>query len=478
MLIFVLAVALFAFFPLTDTDIWWHMACAREWVTTWTPVRAPVVNVHEYFQQVVYFVYNFGGAPLLVFFKALLWALVFALFFFPFKKGLKACDFWNGKNAVFSACLLLPILFCFRYQLEIRPIVFTLAFLGIYWNILPWLFQSEKFSVKHALLTLLVFGVQWLWCRFQGLYILGPILACLCLAVSLWKCKFKCSIFAKVYGLVFVVLLYAMPFLHADGLSLFLYPFGLLDRLLGMSSSAAVFAKEIAENRSPFTLLCEGENVVQSALMILASLASFVYVFICFRKSENKFTLIWLVVTAGLSLVAERNFVLFLPVFAAFLVFELEKVHVTREKYLVATILAAFVLGLFGKSLLAYDKNMISYQRVPVNAAAWSKAHPHVGKLFNDDRAGGYLAFVNPADSVFIDGRFILKTSEFFSRYLQYAGDASAFLEDAKLMNIDRAILPIRYYARWETLIVKLCNQTGWNIAYRDEYFVVLDRSN
>ena len=63
-------VALFAVFPLTDTDIWWHLACAREWVTTWTPVREPVVNVHEYFQQTVAFVYNLGGAPLIVAFKA------------------------------------------------------------------------------------------------------------------------------------------------------------------------------------------------------------------------------------------------------------------------------------------------------------------------------------------------------------------------------------------------------------------------
>ena len=61
-----IAVILFAIFPLTDTDILWHLACAREWVTTWTPVREPVVNVHEYFQQIVAFVYDIGDAPLLV----------------------------------------------------------------------------------------------------------------------------------------------------------------------------------------------------------------------------------------------------------------------------------------------------------------------------------------------------------------------------------------------------------------------------
>ena len=75
-----IAAILFSIFPLTDTDIWWHLACAREWVVTWTPVRAPVVNVHEFFQLVVGFVYGLGGAPLLVAFKAVLWGAVFALF--------------------------------------------------------------------------------------------------------------------------------------------------------------------------------------------------------------------------------------------------------------------------------------------------------------------------------------------------------------------------------------------------------------
>ncbi len=49
-------VVAFAIFPLTDTDIWWHLACAREWVTTWTPVREQVVTVHEYSES--------SGAPI------------------------------------------------------------------------------------------------------------------------------------------------------------------------------------------------------------------------------------------------------------------------------------------------------------------------------------------------------------------------------------------------------------------------------
>ena len=81
-----------------------------------------------------------------------------------------------------------------------------------------------------------------------NMHFLTDVLAGLCFATALWNQKFKCSLFAKVYGFSLVAFLMAMPFLHADGLNLFLYPFGLLDRLLGMSPSATIFAKEIAEN--------------------------------------------------------------------------------------------------------------------------------------------------------------------------------------------------------------------------------------
>ena len=65
-----------------------------------------------------------------------------------------------------------------------------------------------------------------------------------------------------------MVLLFIVPVFHRDGFNLIPYPFELLDRLLGLSSSAIVFSNEIAENRSPITLLMNGENVLQSVLML------------------------------------------------------------------------------------------------------------------------------------------------------------------------------------------------------------------
>ena len=473
---------LFAFFPLTDTDIWWHLACAREWVTTWTPVRSPVVNVHEYFQAVVAFVYGLGGAPLLVAFKAILWGIVFALF-------------GRGKR---QSLVAVALLFIFRYHFEIRPVLFSLLFLGIYWNVLPSLF--EKFhcesrrgaAISRCCSVTLILAIQWFWCKCQGLYILGPLFALLVLLGFIWnsrKANEKISPKSVAWRIAFVVALFVMPFLHGEGLSLFLYPFGLLDRLLGLTPSAAVFSSEIAENRSPLTLLMAGENALECVLMIALCVAG---IFVGLRSlcrhsgttiGRDGIQNVALLVTAILALIAERNFVLFLPVLLAVLpyfshsAFHISHFTFCRRLPTVYFLLPTFfILGLWARSLSAYDYSMVAYQRVPVDAAQWMLSHPHSGKLFNDDRAGGFLAFVNPSDSVYIDGRFILKSSEFFERYLSYAANPAQFMADADSLGIDRSIFPLRYYARWDTLLLALEKSPHWNLVYRDEYFAVFDK--
>lgn len=473
---------LFSVFPLTDTDIWWHLACAREWVTTWTPVRSPVVNVHEYFQAVVAFVYGLGGAPLLVAFKAILWGTVFALF-------------GRGKR---QSLVAVALLFIFRYHFEIRPVLFSLLFLGIYWNVLPSLF--EKFhcesrrgaAISRCCSVTLILAIQWFWCKCQGLYILGPLFALLVLLGFIWnsrKANEKISPKSVAWRIAFVVALFVMPFLHGEGLSLFLYPFGLLDRLLGLTPSAAVFSSEIAENRSPLTLLMAGENALECVLMIALCVAG-IFVGLRSLRRHSGTTIgrdgiqnVALLVTAILALIAERNFVLFLPVLLAVLpffshsAFHISHFTFCRRLPTVYFLLPTFfILGLWARSLSAYDYSMVAYQRMPVDAAQWMLSHPHSGKLFNDDRAGGFLAFVNPSDSVYIDGRFILKSSEFFERYLSYAANPAQFMADADSLGIDRSIFPLRYYARWDTLLLALEKSPHWNLVYRDEYFAVFDK--
>ena len=487
-------VILFAIFPLTDTDIWWHLACAREWVTTWTPVRTPIVNVHEYFQQVVGFAYGLGGAPLLVAFKAVLWGVVFALFVRGVRHGelpknVIASPVGGPATSVawwWQSLVAILLIFVFRYHFEIRPVLFSLIFLGVYWNVFPWLFRPRRCGrgeiLRKVAASALMLVIQWLWCKCQGLYILGPIFAILVLCVSLLESKKQGRFSAKyiVPQVVFVLLLWAMPFLHREGLALFLYPFGLLDRLLGLTPSAAVFASQISENRSPITLLMAGENILESVLMVLLCMAGMGFAMWRLYQARRLDVLnVSLLVTAILALVAERNFVLFLPVLLATLSnFPFHTPHFTSCRLLstVYFLLTFFILGLWARSLSAYDVSMVAYQRVPVDAARWMQDHPHQGRLFNDDRAGGYLTFVNPADSIYIDGRFILKTADFFERYLNYAKDPALFMHDADSLGIDRALFPLLYYARWDELMFALNQDSRWHQVYRDKYFAVFDK--
>jgi hypothetical protein len=444
------------------------------------------VNVHEYFQLAVGFVYGLGGAPLLVAFKAILWGVVFALFLLPENPK---CHCEVRRTAAISSCMrrslvAVVLLFVFRYHFEMRPVLFSLLFLGIYWNVLPRLFANSRLTPVNTLFAVLILAIQWTWCKTQGLYILGPLFAVLVLTARIWNSRKSGDKFSrKALALrgAFVVALFAMPFLHREGLALFLYPFGLLDRLLGLSPSAAIFASEIAENRSPFTLLMEGENTLECVLMILLCLAGMGLAIWRLYKNRRPGVLnVSLLATAILVLIAERNFVLFLPVLLATLPnFPFHTPHFTSCRLLSTVYFLLptfFIFGLWVRSLSAYDISMVAYQRVPVDATDWMQKHPHKGKLFNDDRAGGYLALMNPTDSIYIDGRFILKTADFFERYLNYAKDPALFMHDADSLGIDRALFPLQYYARWDTLLRALQQDSRWHLAYRDEYFAVFDK--
>lgn len=482
--------AVFAVFPLTDTDIWWHLACAREWVTTWTPVRGPVVNVHDFFQKTVYFIYNVGGAPLLVAFKAALWGAVFFLFMRPFTPQTSSLEFRKDEFLPLSSLVLpLVLLFVFRYHMELRPVLFTLVFLGVFWNALPYVFRQGFRSIKVAFVALCLLCVQWLWCKCQGLYILGPLFALVCLVSQLVEHRAERRSLWRIPEYAFVAFLFCMPFLHPEGLRLFLYPFGLLDRLMGLSPSAVLFASEIAENRSPIKLIALHENVLQNIFALLASGFSFIYVawsFIFHRAflryhAQSLAYVLWLLVFTVLALVAERNVILLLPLVVSYLFFVAPDVRFlsTKRQFVsaVCAIAIALLLGVWCKSLLVFDSSMVAKQRVPVDAAAWMIDHPHQGRLFNDDRAGGYLAFTNPSDSIYLDGRFILKSAEFFERYLRYAEEPAAFMRDADSLKIGRAVFPLHYYARWSKLLVVLSLQENWRIVYRDPWYVVLDHS-
>lgn len=479
-LLFSLAVALFAFFPLTDTDIWWHLASARAFLEKglpesdpfcWTPSRAPWIDIHLYFQLLVHLVFSNFGSFGLVLLKSLAWGMVALLWVLPMKRRVSLLEF----------SVAIGFAFLFRYALECRPVFASMLFLGIFWNILPEL--EKRFSARYLLSAIFLLAVEWLWVRTQGLFSLGFAMSFLYAAFS-WK---RFSAGQKRGTGIFLATLWTVPLWRPQGLLLWLYPFGLLDRLVGGSPSAQVFAREIAENRSPLTLLCHGENEFAMFALIVAIFASFLFTLRRFR-TEISFRLAWILLVCLLALVAERNLPLFFFPFAWLLG---EKVSLAkyfsrfcRGGTWIGCFLLAFTVGFFFRSLPAYIRSgaflSVSAERVPVGATSFIRNHPLPGgfRIFHDDRSGGFLEWNLPNLKTYADGRFVLKDSAFFATYLGYAQNPENFFPDADSLRIGRALLPIRYFTPWKNLAESISRHGDWNVVYADSFYVVIDRRN
>ncbi len=479
-LLFSLAVVLFAFFPLTDTDIWWHLASAREFLQNglaksdpfcWTPSRFPWLDIHLYFQLLVHFLFVHAGSLGLVVFKSLAWGMVAFLWVLPVKRRVPLLEF----------SVAIGFAFLFRYALECRPLFASMLFLGVFWNLLPEL--ERRFSIRYALSVLSLLAVEWVWVRTQGLFALGFAMSFLSMAFS-WK---RLSTGQRWGSGIFFAALLTVPLWRPQGATLWLYPFGLLDRLVGGSTSAQVFAREIAENRSPLTLLAAGENAIALFALLLAVLASVVFILRRFR-TEASFRLAWILAVCALALVAERNVTLFFFPFAWLLG---EKVslarrfpRVHRSGTWIGCFLLAFIVGFFLRSVPAYIRSgsfvPVSPERVPVGATSFVRNHPLPDgvRIFHDDRSGGFLEWNVPGLKTYIDGRFILKDSAFFATYLGYAQNPESFFSDADSLGIGRALLPIRYFTPWKDLARSISRHSDWNVVYVDSFYVVLDRRN
>ncbi len=479
-ILFSFAVALFAFFPLTDTDIWWHLASARDFLENgptesdpfcWTASRSPWINIHLYFQLFVHLVFSKFGSLGLVFFKSLAWGTVALLWVLLVKRRISFLGF----------SVAVGLAFVFRYAFECRPIFVSMLFLGVFWNLLPKL--EKRFSMRYFLVAFTLLAVEWCWVRTQGLFTLGFALSFLWLLFS-WKIlpkkqKWACGIF-------FAALL-TVPLWRSQGVSLWLYPFGLLDRLVGGSSSAQIFSREIAENRSPLTLLFHGENELAMFALLFAILVSAVFLLRRVR-SELSFRSAWIFVVCALAAIAERNLSLF---FFPFVWLLWERILPTRELFrfhqceiLAGCFLLAFTVGFFFRSVPAYMRSgsfvAVSAERVPVGATSFIRNHPlpEGFRIFHDDRSGGFLEWNVWDLKTYADGRFILKDSAFLSTYLDYAQNPEKFFLDADSLHIGRVLLPIRYFTPWKNLASAVAGNPDWQIVYADSLYVVMDRRN
>jgi hypothetical protein len=112
---------------------------------------------------------------------------------------------------------------------------------------------------------------------------------------------------------------------------------------------------------------------------------------------------------------------------------------------------------------------ILSPFRFPEKITEYLKANPVPGEMFNDIRYGGYLIWeMYPQKKVFVDGRLLIRSAQFFEEYLAICEQPDLFPYVSKKFNITQVILPSAIFDRYLNLIKWLYNSSEWHLEFTD----------
>jgi tetratricopeptide (TPR) repeat protein len=496
--------ACLVYFPLTDTDIWWHLAAGRLILSHGPPRVDPFaqdtlgkvwIDVHWLFQVLAYLVFRLGGAWGLVIGKCAvvglgLWVL------------LRASDETVGRPApaelrdeprLLRVALLALPLYLARYLVLARPVVLTLLCLAAFVLVLE---RYRRRARPAELLWLL--GVQVLWCNVQGLFLLGPAVV-LCylagegigLALAGRARGFGSPLGARqlwpLAALVPALLLAAL--ITPYGWRALLLPWTLLGRIDPVSGE--LFAHNITENIPPWILERSDLAAIGYFKWVTAA------VFVSFVLTLRQIVLPRLLLVAalfGLALLANRNALLLCWVggWAAACNVSLALAS-AGERWprlggalprvlSVAALIGLAVLGARAAAAARDDvpASELAPFRVPVEAAARLDELRLEGNLFNSVRYGGYVAWMfHPRRRPAIDGRLVLRSAAQFGEHLRLLDEPDRFEGHARRHDLRIALLPTSGVdERYLPLVASLCRDRRWRLLYTDGTQALLARAD
>lgn len=488
--------AFFTYFPLTNTDIWWHLATAREMISrnnflyvdpfSFTLNNPEWINLHWFFQLVAYGIYNFTGAGGLVLVKCL---TIFGICLFL------SLTFNNKAYMISTATIFALLIFCGRFLVLARPIVITLISIAIF------ICFFERFLITRKVrYILLLLPLQIIWTNSQGLFILGPVIA---------GCYFAGETFTNIINrkiipppkqstikeiipfelLIFFLLIICSCLLNTYGWHGLLFPFKLLGRI--DPSQANIYARNISENMPLFKLT--GKDIYYVYAVIGATVIVLLSFLINIRSLRWSHILLF-GIFFSLTVMAKRNIILYFTVIPPIIGYNysvgvkdsgqkgvLRKLLVQQNRSTkigisgAVAIILIFTIFLHGCAITKFPKkNVLSPFRVPIGAGKFLKAHPVKGRMFNSIRYGGYLMWhLYPGKKVYIDGRLIIRPPGYFAEYLSLLDDPSTFPQAANTYNITHVILPTAIFYRSMPLVKWLYWSPEWEMVFADGNSVV-----
>ena len=476
----------FTYFPITDGDIFWHLAAGREMVAhkhflsvdpfSFTLQSPPWIDLHWLFQLIVYGLYSLGGYKALLAFKliSIMASVILLCKTFPSKK-------YALIVGMCSALLFYEV----RYLIDVRPILITVPCMALY----IYLFEHARRTGKKKMLWLCV-PLQILWTNSQGLYMIG-----LFIVGAYWlegqaegktrsgRGEARDSGEKPIFlGLVFLECVLSC-FVNPYGFSGLLLPFKLLGRI--NPSVGNIYSMNISEN-VPLFSLAGHESIYRTVVLCSAMLAGALMALNWKKGSVAR--LAHVVLFIGFLLLAVsalRNVVLF-----AIIIIPLIGYNATHGK--IAEILTGvrkktklwIYTGLFifagvvlfealynqARMLSLFPAHRtISPFRFPEKATESIKKNPIPGEIFNDMRYGGYLIWrLYPDKKVFIDTRLVIRSPLFFAEYLKLCDDPALFPSVAEKFRVTQVVLSSAIFPLYFKLIKWLYQSKDWHLQYTD----------
>ena len=474
-------------FPLTNTDIWWHLAAGR-WMLhegrflyadpfSSGALGRPWIDVHWLFQVLAHGVHRLGGVQALALGKALVCGLGAALSCLLVVRHAGPRAWPVGALAVAATVHL-------AWDLVLaRPVVITLLLTSLFVLLLE---QHRADGRRRWLVWLLPLQVVWANC--QGLFVLGPVILCCYLAGA--ACEgwlrgrdgaargWTARAVARLAWPLPLLLLCCM--ITPYGWRTLELPLTLFLRIDGVGSD--LFSLNVSENIPPLVLE-RGEVPAAGSFKWVAAAAWASFLLVPAGRAVPARALLLLSMCA-LALMAHRNVLLLHwvagPLVALNLAHGLERLAFWRGR--LARPQAAGVAGLCAAGLAALSLDAVRLRRddpplsrvapfrIPEGGARALRQLDLQGvRIFNSIRYGGYLAWeLYPRGRPSWDGRLVIRTPRQFARHLELADRPRAFDRSQRARPFGAALLPAAFPGRYLGLAGHLYRHPDWSLVYTD----------
>ena len=458
--------------PISDGDIYWHLAAGRAMAARHALLRAdpftlsaagrPWIDVHWLFQLAAWAVYRTAGFPGLAFAKAALVAATAVILARAAEKkgGLAA--------AILCASMLLPALYLARHLLPLRPVIVTALCLAIF----LWVLESVRAGATRRLWLLPPLQVLWVNCQglaplglaLLGAYVLEAALARLDrtgIAAAPEERRLPLRPLLATLALC-ALASFATPF-GVGGLAL---PFHLLARIT--PGTRNVFSTAIAENIPPFVLERTAPEQIGHFRWVLLALAA---TLAAFRPRLRLAQVMILGLFLGLAMMANRNVVLLYLVAPPLVAAGIAATPVVRRRFgwvaRAAVPALGAVVALAGVTLVREPAFASPTPfHFPVESAR--RLAGATGPVFAPEQAGGFLTFHAPGLRPYIDTRLMLHTADEYAAFLALLDDPSRFEALDARYRFRYVVLTTSYPDRYLGLAGHLAADPRWRLLYTD----------